>query len=59
MDAEVGDVGRTGRAEGHLDSLGGAGGALGESGIGAFSDVAQGVEEDPVWGVVAVSLAVG
>lgn len=59
VDAEVGDVGRAGRAEGHLDALAGAGGALGEGAVGALSDVAQVVEEDPVWGVVGLVLVLG
>lgn len=52
----MGDVGRPGGAEGHFDAVAGAGGALGEGGVGASGDVAQGVEEDPVRGVVAFAL---
>lgn len=52
VDAKVGDEGRGGGAEGHLDGLPVARQGLCEGGVAAFRDVSRSVEEDPARGAV-------
>ena len=53
VDAEVGDVGRAGDGDGHLDEFAGAHHGIGEGGVGA-----TGVEET-AWGIMALALGEG
>lgn len=55
-DTEMGNLGRASGEEGHLDAFAGARVALGRGGVAVVTHVAIDVEEDPVWGVVAIAL---
>jgi hypothetical protein len=57
VDTKVGDLGRAGGVEGHLDEFAGARFAVGEVGVAVVvTHIAKDVEENPVWGGVAIAL---